>query len=170
MYFRWPANICLQRDQLTPLKSAPTATSQIYIHYFGTARISKSQAWSILTHRFCFISIPDICHEHHERRLCKFFLAGVNFYRFNAKNWHFRQILCEKVAFFTDLTRMAFFGVNFILQKFCQCKKYDKYEVWFIVAQNCYFGGQNCSFGDILCHRKLKRRKIMVQMIGIIVY
>ena len=31
---------------------------------------------------------------------CKFFLAGVNFYRFNAKNWHFRQILCEKVAFF----------------------------------------------------------------------
>ena len=36
---------------------------------------------------------------------CKFFLAGVNFYRFNAKNWHFRQILCKKVAFFTDLTR-----------------------------------------------------------------
>ena len=32
--------------------------------------------------------------------LCKFFLAGVNFYRFNAKNWHFRQILREKVAFF----------------------------------------------------------------------
>ena len=37
--------------------------------------------------------------------LCKSFLAGVNFYRFNAKNWHFRQILREKVAFFTDLTR-----------------------------------------------------------------
>ena len=31
---------------------------------------------------------------------CKFFLAGVNFYRFTAKNWHFRQILREKVAFF----------------------------------------------------------------------
>ena len=31
---------------------------------------------------------------------CKFFLDGVNFYRFNAKNWHFQQILCEKVAFF----------------------------------------------------------------------
>ena len=40
------------------------------------------------------------------RRPCKFFLAGVNFYRFDAKNWHFRQILREKVAFFfTDLTR-----------------------------------------------------------------
>ena len=37
--------------------------------------------------------------------LCKIFLAGVNFYRFNVKNWHFRQILREKVAFFTDLTR-----------------------------------------------------------------
>ena len=24
---------------------------------------------------------------------------------------------------------MAFFGVNFILQKFCPCKKNDKYEV-----------------------------------------
>ena len=31
---------------------------------------------------------------------CKFFLAGVKFYRFNAKNWHFWQILHEKVAFF----------------------------------------------------------------------
>ena len=30
----------------------------------------------------------------------KKFLAGVNFYRFNAKNWHFGQILREKVAFF----------------------------------------------------------------------
>ena len=35
---------------------------------------------------------------------CKFFLVGVNFYRFNAKNWHFRQILREKVAFSTDFT------------------------------------------------------------------
>ena len=35
--------------------------------------------------------------------LCKFFLAGVNFYRLNAKNWHFRQILCEKVAFFLQI-------------------------------------------------------------------
>ena len=31
---------------------------------------------------------------------CKFFLAGVNFYRFNAKNWHFRQFLREKLSFF----------------------------------------------------------------------
>ena len=31
---------------------------------------------------------------------CKFLLAGVNFYRFNAKNWHFLQILRKKIAFF----------------------------------------------------------------------
>ena len=43
--------------------------------------------------------IPHICHERHKYS-CKFFWAGVNFYRFNAKNWHFRQILREKVAFF----------------------------------------------------------------------
>ena len=47
-----------------------------------------------------FALIPHICHEHHERRSCKFFLAGVNFYRFNAKNWHFWQILSRKVVFF----------------------------------------------------------------------
>ena len=53
------------------------------------------------------------------------------FYRFNAKNWHVRQILHEKVAFFfTDLMRkFGVFGVNFILQKFCPCKKNDKYQV-----------------------------------------
>ena len=48
----------------------------------------------------CNWIIPDICHGRHGRRLCKFFLAGVSFYRFNAKNWHFWQILREKVAFF----------------------------------------------------------------------
>ena len=33
--------------------------------------------------------IPHICHRRHGRRPCKFFLAGVNFYRFNGKNWQF---------------------------------------------------------------------------------
>ena len=33
--------------------------------------------------------IPDICHESHENSRVNFFLAGVNFYRFNAKNWQF---------------------------------------------------------------------------------
>ena len=35
------------------------------------------------------VFIPHICHGRHGRRPCKFFLAGVNFYRFNAKNWQF---------------------------------------------------------------------------------
>ena len=33
--------------------------------------------------------IPYICHGRHGWRPCKIFLAGVNFYRFNAKNWQF---------------------------------------------------------------------------------
>ena len=35
------------------------------------------------------VSIPHIRHGRHRRRPCKFFLAGVNFFRFNAKNWQF---------------------------------------------------------------------------------
>ena len=34
-------------------------------------------------------TIPHICHRHHRRCLCKKKLPGVNFYRFNAKNWQF---------------------------------------------------------------------------------
>jgi hypothetical protein len=34
-------------------------------------------------------NIPDICHEHHERCSCKFFLSGVNFSRMNKKYWLF---------------------------------------------------------------------------------
>ena len=48
-------------------------------------------------------TIPDICHGSHGYIRVNFFLAGVNFYRFNAKNWHFRQILREKVAFFLQI-------------------------------------------------------------------
>ena len=35
------------------------------------------------------LDIPHICHGRHGRRPCKFFLAGVNFFRCNAKNWQF---------------------------------------------------------------------------------
>merc|ERR1712004_286392 len=58
----------------------------------------------------------------HGRRPCKFFLAGVNFYRFNAK---IGNLLCKLAIYCVN------FGVNFIFQKFCPCKKmtnmrYDK--------------------------------------------
>ena len=63
--------------------------------------------------RACQTQDSQLHHESQSRRRwgeprvypCKFFLTSVNFYRFNTKNWHFRQILREKVAFFTDLTR-----------------------------------------------------------------
>ena len=45
-------------------------------------------------------AIPDICHE---RGSCKFFLAGVNFYRFNAKNWQFTvyfAVIMQKIGNF----------------------------------------------------------------------
>ena len=32
---------------------------------------------------------------------------------------------------------MRFFGVNFILPKFCQCKKNDKYQVWTCETCSC---------------------------------
>ena len=56
------------------------------------------------------------------------------FYRFNAKIGVFLQIEREK---------LPFFGVNFILQKFCVCKKNDKYEVcchWQMFSGNSLFG------------------------------
>ena len=34
---------------------------------------------------------------------CKFFLAGVNFYRFNAKNWHFDRFYVKKWLFFLQI-------------------------------------------------------------------
>ena len=56
---------------------------------------------------------------------CNFFLAGVNFYRFNAKNWHFRQILCEKVLFFYRFNAKNWrFSVQILLSKnFARVKK-----------------------------------------------
>ena len=57
---------------------------------------------------------------------CKFFLARVNFFffRFNAKIWQFTvyfAVMTLKIGNFVVI--YAFFGVNFILQKFCLCKK-----------------------------------------------
>ena len=63
-------------------------------------------AWGSLLDRCCKShvphrpSIPHICHEHHERRSCKFFLAGVNFCRFNAENWQFTVYFVVIYAFF----------------------------------------------------------------------
>ena len=65
-------------------------------------RGSEVESWS----RFLSQVIPDICHGRHRRRPCKFFLPGVNFYRFNAKNRRFFTDLTRKVGFFfTHLTR-----------------------------------------------------------------
>ena len=68
----------------------------------GTMQTTSNSA---LIYCFCpnylfillYFFIPDICHGRHRRRPCKFFLAGVIFFRCNAKNWR----------------KLAFFGANF---------------------------------------------------------
>ena len=61
--------------------------------------------------RKCFSNIgkdttdPRVAHTSNLSRIpriypCKFFLAGVNFYRFNAKNWHFDRFYVKKWLFF----------------------------------------------------------------------
>ena len=54
-----------------------------------------------LTDQWSHTSIPHICHRRHGRRPCKFFLAGANFYRFNAKNWQFTEyfaVITQKIG------------------------------------------------------------------------
>ena len=56
--------------------------------------------WLGLTFSQSNAGIPHICHE---RRSCKFFLAGVNFYRLNAKNWQFTvyfAVITQKIGNF----------------------------------------------------------------------
>ena len=74
--------------------------------------------------------IPHICHGRTDDVRVNFFLAGVNFYRFNAKNWQFTvyfAVITQKIG--NLLVIYAFFGVYFILEKFCPCKKNDIYMV-----------------------------------------
>ena len=72
----------------------------------------------VVLNRFCFqnrynLDILLIFSEHdmhtsylsraHERGSCNFFLAGVNFYRFNAKNWQFTvyfAVITQKIGNF----------------------------------------------------------------------
>ena len=45
---------------------------------------------------FCLVmNIPHICHGRHRRCPCKFFLDGVNFYRFNAKKLAIYCVDCQ---------------------------------------------------------------------------
>ena len=69
-------------------------TKIFYLGDFALLKVKRQEWW----HTSNLSRAPRVY-------LCKFFLAGVNSYRFNAKNWHFRQILWEKVVFFTDSTQ-----------------------------------------------------------------
>ena len=75
--------------------------------------------------------IPDICHERHEYIRVNFF-DGVNFYRFNAKNWQFTvyfAVIKQKLAIFCVFCRKNAknwqFTVYFVvIYAFFRCKFY----------------------------------------------
>ena len=83
------ALVCWKKKPKTQkiLRKSKCCTSLLEKETKGLKNIAK------VTTLHCFagkiLGIPDICHGRHGRRPCKFFLAGVNFYRFNAKNWQF---------------------------------------------------------------------------------
>ena len=91
-----PVSHLLLRDFFDPLSSCLLSSEMRGKNIFLLSRLPL------------IVGIPHICHERHRRRLCKFILAGVNIYRFNAKNWQFTVLF---------VIIYAFFGVNFILQK-----------------------------------------------------
>ena len=73
------------------------------------------------------------------------FLAGVNVYRFNAKNWQFTvyfAVITQKIGNFlcilSQFTR--FFGVNFILQNFARVKKMTNIRYGWVFKGLLYFG------------------------------
>ena len=99
-------------NSLRPLKIDGTHSRLCSMHRVNIQQ--QGMAGCIFSDKNCCILQINVCytfkHTSYLSRAsrvcpCKFFLAGVNFYIFNAKNWHFRQILREKVAIFTDLTR-----------------------------------------------------------------
>ena len=71
--------------------------------------------------------IPHICHGRHGRRPCKFFWDGVNFYRFNAKNWQFTvyfAVITQKLAIFCVFCRnLRVFSVKILFSKNFACVK-----------------------------------------------
>ena len=77
-----------------PCLSSPTRGSRIYIVKSAILFFERFFWFFVWNkHTWYWSRAPRACS-------CKFFLAGVNFYRFNAKNW-------RKLAFFS-----ANFGVN----------------------------------------------------------
>ena len=84
-----------------------TGHQQSHCAWNSTNKQKRIWCWKSSTgcwHLIIFIedlpNIPHICHGRHRRRPCKFFLPGVNFYRFIAKNWQFTVYFVVIYAFF----------------------------------------------------------------------
>ena len=70
---------------------------------FLLARLVKSSRVASVRRVIPIFSLPDICHGRHGRCPCRFFLAGVNFVRCNAKDW---PSYCTAVWFETFCVRL----------------------------------------------------------------
>ena len=79
---RWRSKISFDKFGLLPILHWETTMGSLEDHL-------SDYCWSVPLTSGQLVVIPHICHGRHGRRPCKFFLAGVNFYRFNAKNWQF---------------------------------------------------------------------------------
>ena len=82
----------------SPVRSAPTF-GQTHAHSYT----AHNQGWDEKEEEEeeDGDGVPHICHRRHGRRPCKFFLAGVNFYRFNANNWQFAvyfAVITQKIG------------------------------------------------------------------------
>ena len=89
LYLRDYSRMCFQFVQslIQHQNVAEPTVSFLLSRYFLSQKRQKSSCMAFDQLRK--LIIPHICHRRQGRRPCKFFLPGVNFYRFNAKNWQF---------------------------------------------------------------------------------
>ena len=87
----------LRCDQIIDIAASP---AHLFLFHFSSCiplcgrGIGKSNPLYLFKH-------TSYLSRAHERGSCKFFLAGVNFYRFNAKNWQFTvyfAVITQKIV------------------------------------------------------------------------
>ena len=111
------------QTSLTILKSKLTTCMQTNLKRLLVNDLDSDLIEVICCNSWLQTPIPHICHGRHGRRPCKFFLAGVNFYRLAiyceklAIYWEKLAIYCEKLAI------DCIFWCKFCSPKICLCKK-----------------------------------------------
>ena len=118
-----------------------------YTHLGVTQRCVVYTMCVIFTEYVVFA--PIHCYAAFTLSVCSFthFVLFCVFFSFLHKPSDFLHWLCLAQQIYAILSWnsfvviYAFFGVNFLIQKFCPCKKNDKYEVW-VSCENRVWNGQ----------------------------